>query len=408
MNKVCIIGGGAGGLMAACNAAKNGARVTLFEGNSEVGKKILRTGNGKCNFSNLNLSEQYYNSDSVEFVKNALDKYSVQDLLFYFSQIGLFIRERNGYLYPYCEQARAIRDIFVNECKSLGVDIKTSSYVNCLTKEEDGSFLVSVEGQKERQRFDKVIVATGGKAGLLKKDRENGYDLLARLGVNSSPLYPGLTKITCSDLFLKELDGVRCECVAELFIDDISVKTEAGEVLFRENGISGICIFILSSFCKKALENGKKVTIKLDLLPSFDEETIKSNIAVRYCINSDRTTEEFVKGIFDDKLNNEMLRRNNLIPAKPVTDYSAESFIDAVKSMKHIMLSVTDVSGFDSAQVTVGGIYTEQLTEYMEVKTVPGLFVVGELINTDGPCGGYNLQWAFTTGAIAGEHLCYK
>lgn len=406
MKKICIVGAGASGLMAALSAVKNGGKVTVFEGKEEAGKKILRTGNGKCNFSNSDMSYEYFNTDSPDFVKNCLERFDENELSLCFSRMGMLIRDKEGYLYPYNEQAKTVRDLLVNELKSYGVEIKTNSYVNMITKEANGSFLVSVEGVKERLVFDRVIVATGGKAGLLKKDRQNGYELLNKLGISSTALYPGLTRLVCTSDFSENIDGVRMNALATLFIENELTAEQFGEVLFRKDGISGICIFILSSYCKKALSEGKKVSLKLDLLPDIDEESLTDYLNARFLINSDKSAEDYFTGLFPDKINSEIIRINNLPSKEAVSKLSSEKINRIILSLKNFRMKVTDTADFDSAQVTVGGIPTEELTSYCECKKIPGLFVTGELINVDGPCGGYNLQWAFTTGSIAGEKAC--
>ena len=396
MNKICVIGGGASGIMAALSAAKNGAKVTVFEGNEELGKKILRTGNGKCNFSNLNMTSEVYNCDSDSFVENILSKYGLDELLLYLSRLGLLIKEKNGYLYPYSEQARSVRDVFEAELRSLCVNVRTSSYVNMLTKDETGGFLVSVEGIKEREHFDKVILCTGGKAGLLKN-----FD------IKITPLEAGLTKINCKEDFLKDLDGIRAEANVSLYYENTLLSEEYGEVLFREKGISGICVFILSSLCKNNELSLGKYSLKLDLFPGFDEEDLKKTLEMRFLVNAEKNVKDFFKGLFCDGLNDLTIKQGNLDPQALITSVGADRIIDTILKMRELNLTPVSKAGFDNAQVTVGGVETDELTDNLESKKVPGLYVCGELVNVDGPCGGYNLQWAFSSGAIAGEHACY-
>ncbi len=406
MNNICVIGAGASGLMAALSAAKNGGRVTVLEAKEEAGKKILRTGNGKCNFTNTDMRYDYFNTDSPMFVKDCLKKFSEEDLILYFSRLGLLIKDKNGYLYPYSEQARTIRDILLNELSTYGISVRTNSYVNLLAY-ENGKYLVSIEGYKDRLCFDKIIMATGGKAGLLKKDRQNGYELLGRLGIPSTPLYPGLTRLNTVSSFSEDVDGVRMDAKVTLVTDGLECGYQYGEVLFRKGGISGICIFILSSLCKKALAAGKKVKLILDFFPDIDELQLKDYLKSRFLLNSEKKAEEYLTGLFPDKINNELIKIYSLNKDLPVQKMDVEFINNMIISMKSFEMVVTDTADFSDAQVTVGGISTDLLTSDCEVKSHPGLFVTGELINVDGPCGGYNLQWAFTTGHIAGEKACY-
>lgn len=404
MKRIGVIGGGASGLMAAIAAAKNGGLVTLYEQKSEAGSKILRTGNGKCNFSNEDMSGDYFQTDDPSFTAKILSRFGKEDLTNTFSGMGLLMKDKNGYLYPYSEQAKTIRDLLVSECKELGVTILTDSFVNCLSVCEDGSFLVSVEGKKERASFDRVIVAAGGRAGLLKKDRVNAYDLLEKLGLKVTPLYPGLTRLKTKSLFSESLDGVRMDAQVTLKVAGVEGESQYGEVLFRKDGISGICIFILSSFTGPALAKGQDVELILDLYPDLPREELSNYVKTCLVLNAGKSLRDFYKGLMPDKLAEELLRIRGLDPDQKAGEIPVDRLAALVTDCKEVPMTVTSTAGFEDAQVTVGGLETSELNEFCECIKVPGLYVTGELINTDGPCGGYNLQWAFSTGNIAGEH----
>lgn len=405
MKNICIVGGGASGLLASIFAAKNSAKVTLFEGNSETGSKILKTGNGKCNFSNLNMSENMYICDDPQYVKTAFDKFSNNDLIYYLTSLGLLIKEKSGYLYPYNEQAKSIRNILEAEALSLGVNLRKNCFVNMVSKDGEG-FLISITGQKEREKFDKVILATGGKAGLTSKDRENGYDILNSLSLSTSKLYPGLTKLICEGMDFEFLKGVRTACNVSLFIEDEPLRTENGELIFWEKGISGICVFSLSNYCGKALANKKEIVISMDFLPDFEEENLLEMIKPLYLLNADKSLKDFLSGTINDKLCQYYFKRAGLTGEEITSSLDLKEIIDLLLQFKKTYLVVKEIADFPNAQITIGGISTKDLTEYFEVKQLPGLYVVGELVDVSGPCGGYNLQWAFTSGAIAGEAAC--
>ena len=317
------------------------------------------------------------------------------------------IKDKNGYLYPYSEQASSVRDLLVSEINSLFINVRLNTNVNCIERTEDGHFLISLEGQKEREIFDRVIISTGGFAGLTKKERTCGYDLLMKLGVSSSPIYPGLTKLICSGLDFEALKGNRCECKLSLFIEDEPLREDYGELMFWEKGISGICVFSLSRFCKKALTEGKEVVMKLDLLPLFYEDNLKDYILPRFLVNQDKTIGEFLRGMLPKAINSDILKINGIDENTLLNDLDISDVLNIVINMKKVYVKVTDVADFDQAQVTVGGVNLSEINDRFEVKNIPGLFVTGEALNVDGPCGGYNLQWAFTSGAIAGENVCY-
>lgn len=408
MNKVCVVGAGASGLMAALYAAKEGARVTVFEGNQEAGKKILKTGNGKCNFTNSDMSASKYISDSSDFVQNALLRYSKEDLTSYLTQLGLLIKEKNGYFYPYNDQASAVRDVLLAECNSYEINIRTGCYINMIAKnDEDGSFLVSIEGQKGREQFDKVILSTGTSAGLSSKERENGEALLKPYNISFDTFRPALSKMECRGLDFENIKGVRSECLTSLFIDEEPVKEEFGEILFWEKGVSGICIFNLSNYCSKELSEGKEVLIKLDLLPEFDEKDILELVRTMFYLNQDKPVKSFLKGLINDKIAELLINLCGYSPDESIFDIGLESIENNIINLKNLFLQTINLCEFKNCQALLGGVLTSELTENFELKSVPGLFVTGELINVTGICGGYNLQWAFTSGALAGAGACY-
>lgn len=406
MKKVCIIGGGASGLFAAIFAARNGSRVTIFESNDEPGKKLTKTGNGKCNFTNAELNEGKYVSDSSDFVKLILEKFSREELFFFLSQLGLLIKEKNGYFYPYNEQALMVKNLLVAECKSLGVKINCSCFVNYIEKTEDG-FLISVEGKKERELFDRVIVATGTKASLSSKERENGEKLLSHFSLDYKKNLPGLTKLNCSGNFFDSIKGVRSSARVKLFIESKEQYAEDGEILFHEQGVSGIVIFNISNFCSEALARKENVSLSIDLMPEFDKESLVTMLRTTSLLNQEKTLEEFFFGIINNKLADAIFNMLQIDKHQILGNTDFEIISKFIDTAKGLMVKVIDTASVNASQVCLGGVYTYELTEYLEAKKVPGLFVTGELINVTGLCGGYNLQWAFSTGAIAGEHSCY-
>lgn len=402
MKSIGIIGAGASGMMAAISAASCGAKVTLFERKDRIGKKILVTGNGRCNFSNVNLSSDNYYTDDDSFVESVLTRFDNDDLCRFFTGLGMLIREKNGLYYPACEQASTVLDLFRNALNEYDIDIKTESFVTLVTKKGD-SFKVKTEDGQEYS-FDKVILSCGGKAGIGKKEQANGYDILKSFNIKMSPLYPSLTQVLCEGANFKALAGVRSECSLYVFEDDNLAMKQFGEVLFADYGISGIVTFQVSHFVAEALSLKKKVSIVLDLLPGFTNEDIERFVNSKLLLHNTLTVEEFFNGLLNKKLNMEIIKKSGFKPTALISEYPKEKVIEAVCSMKEFVVIPKAVNGFDQAQVTGGGVLTSELTAKLEAKSVPGLYVTGELINVDGLCGGYNLQWAFSTGYIAGEN----
>ncbi|SCW99991.1 hypothetical protein SAMN02910339_00095 [Lachnospiraceae bacterium YSD2013] len=406
MKKVGIIGGGASGLIAALYAHKNGASVTVFERKDRVGKKILVTGNGRCNFTNEYMKSECYYTDDTDFVGKVLSEYSKDDLCLFFMGLGLLIKEKNGYYYPACEQASAVLDVIRNALDETDVEIKTESLVTEVKKNKSG-FSVKTESG-ETFSFDRIIIATGGKAGIGTKEQANGYDLIKSLGHKIGKLYPALTQMKCEGLNFKGLAGVRSDCEMYVFSDENLIMQQAGEVLFTDNGLSGIVSFQVSHCVAELLDNKKDVSILMNLLPGFDEESLKNFVISKILLHENSTVENFFTGFLNKKLNVEIIKRNGLKPSARVCDYDRDTIINAVLSMQEVLVKAVGVNGFDKAQVTGGGVPTAELSDTLESKICEGLYITGELMDVDGICGGYNLQWAFSTGAIAGKNAATK
>ncbi len=403
MNSICVIGGGASGMMAAIKASNAGADVTLFEKNDRIGKKILVTGNGKANISNMNVSSGYYYCEDSSFVNNAFSKFTNKDLVLFFVGEGLLVKEKaGGYIYPNCEQASSVLDVLRLALRNNHVTINTCATVVNILKRQNG-FKVITQDKKEHC-FDKVIIATGGMSGLPRNEKVNGYDLCKKMGLRISKLFPALTQLKCTGANFKALQGVRCECALTIRAENSDTMHQVGEVLFTDYGISGIVAFQVSHYAATLLDSKKKVKVILDLIPNYSADSLTEFVASKYLLHQDETCEEFFTGILNKKLNTEIIKMNGLRPSDCIGGYSKEAVTQTALLMKNFEIEVIDVNGFDSSQVTAGGVLTSELTENMEAKNCPGLYVTGELMDIDGICGGYNLQWAFTTGAIAGQH----
>lgn len=403
--KIAIIGGGASGLFAAIHAAEKGSEVTIFEASQQPGKKILKTGNGKCNITNMNLNAQYYSSSNAGLIGAALKKYDNEDLIRSLMGWGLLVKETDGLVYPYNEQASSVRDILVNEAVSRGVTIKTDSFVNMISY-ENGLYLISVEGIKERFSFDRVIIATGSRSGLTAREKSNGIILLDKLGIKTTQLYPGLVRLKCDGFDFAQVKGSRAKGRVTMFTEDEDCMEEEGELLFWDEGISGICILQLSRFVGKNLDMGKEIVLKLDLLPDIEINKLRELFIPSILLNSDKTVGQFFTGIINRQIAMETLKMAGLNPESLLSYADNEDILKVIESFKSIFVKVTGVEGFENSQVTVGGADLNEIDENMEVKKFPGLYIVGELLDVDGPCGGYNLQWAFTSGYIAGENVC--
>lgn len=405
--KVGIIGGGAAGMMAAITAAREGAMVTLLEGGERVGKKILATGNGKCNLGNLQLGVRDYNGASAEWLGECLRCFDSDDTIQFFRGIGLMLKEKNGYIYPLSEQAASVLDVLRTELRTSGVEIVTECKVNAVERSDAGGFLVA-SGERSWQ-FDKVILACGSKAAPKTGSDGSGYKLARRLGHEIIPTVPALVQLKCEENYLKEVAGVRAEAritVQEGTAGDTKIS-ERGELQLTDYGISGIPVFQLSRSVNYMLRNmGKNpcVHVTIDLLPDMSTEEFAQLCTVRKLLQSDRTVEEFFTGMLNKKLMLLFIKMAGLkrdAAISSVEDLQLQTVFDLCKDWR---LHVIGSNSYDNAQVCAGGVDTAYVSTNMESALVPGLYFAGELLDVDGRCGGYNLQWAWCSGYLAGRN----
>lgn len=401
MIHIGIIGGGASGIMAAIKASNEKASVTILERKNQIGKKLLATGNGRCNFTNKNMSSSCYYSDDEAFVKDTLERFSKDDLLSFFNEAGVLCKEKNGYYYPASEQSSTILDALKYELKEREVIIETDCDVTKIEK-INNRFVVMTSDNRSFE-FDKVIISTGGKAGLPKGERANGYNLLKAFGINYTKLYPALTSLSCKGFNFKGVSGVRSECFISLYENGNEIMRDCGEVLFNDTGISGIVTFQLSHAALESVGNGNDVRVYVDLLPGLSESNIKAFVSTKLLLHPELNIDEFFTGIHNKKLCHEILKMNSINLEDSIDSLSFDELINTVLCFKKLEFTVTNEASYDKAQVTGGGISLDEVTSSFELKAVPGLYVTGELLNVDGICGGYNLQWAFSSGCIAGE-----
>ena len=370
--RVLVIGGGAGGLAAAVAAAQAGAEVTILEKNSRVGKKLLRTGNGRCNLSNRNVSPEGYNHP--EFVRPQLEKTGCADLLDFFSSLGLWtVSDSEGRVYPRSDTATSVLDVLRLAASESGVRELCSAEVTAIRLRRGGGFAVSTRDKGEYSS-ERVIISTGG-----------GTALLSPLGYTCVPFEPVLCPLRTDTAPIRGLTGLRVKCRAGLLRNGGTVCSEEGEILFRDFGVSGILALDLSRYAKPG------DTLTLDLMPEIKKEQLCSLLSGRAIPGQNER--ELLTGIFHRRVG-EALQRAAGGP-------DAQSLAGAIKDLRMTVLGPGDVS---NAQVTRGGASVEQFDPLtLESSRTPGLFCVGEALDIDGRCGGYNLHWAFASGLAAGR-----
>ena len=395
---VIIVGGGASGLMAALTAVP-ASSVLLLERQSRVGRKLMASGNGRCNLSNLQAGPSRYHGGDPEFCRPALTRFGVQETLNFFAGLGLVTcSEPDGRIYPFSDTAGSVVDVLRLAAAEAGVETVTGAEVDRARHDKDG-FVVRA-GEQE-YRGERLIVACGGAAGARLGGGSSGYRLLESLGHRQGPILPALTQIKTESRFTRPLKGVRAKADLILTGNGQELGTAAGEVQFTDFGVSGPAAFDLSRAATAS--NAKDLTLHLDLLPALSETELKERLAQRCAAFPALTAEHLLTGALHNRLALVLLRQAGLEMTSPLSALDGKQ-LDAVTALvKDWRLPVLGVLGFDAAQVTAGGILTRDFDpETMESRLVPGLYACGEVLDIDGDCGGFNLQWAWSSGRLAG------
>lgn len=406
--KIVVIGGGAAGLMAAWTAArhvqkqKHKCEVLLLEGNNRVGKKLLATGNGRCNLSNMHMDISNFHGDR-QALGEILSACSPEKVLAAFGEMGLLCRsDGEGRVYPYNLQAAAVLTALRRACKGSGVEVFCDSNVVSLERIEMG---FSLRTQSETVFMaEKVIAATGGMASPKHSSDTNGYQLAGSLGHSLVPCRPALVQVLCKSPMIKALKGMRCKAKVTLLQGQKKLYTESGEVLFSGQGLSGICIFNCSSYITKNVEAAEKYTIELDLAEDMTEQAVYTYLLGLQSQMGRLLCGDMLSGFLNIKVGEEIIRSLKWDRQQPVAGLAAGQLRQLAARIKNVSFFITGLADWDSAQVTAGGIPMSEVDAgTMESKKTPGLYLAGELLNVNGQCGGYNLHFAWATGMAAGK-----
>ena len=396
---VAIIGGGASGMAAALAAAENEKnQVILLERQARVGRKLQATGNGRCNLSNIHAVDRGYHGQSPEFVNNAISAFTPADTLRWFEGLGLFtVTEESGKVYPYSDQANSVVDVLRLALLKENITLKTGYEVTKIQKTAEGFQLTNGE---EPIACDKLIVACGGLAGSKLGGTMSGYKLLAKLGHRCTKLRPSLVQIKSSWPELPSLKGVRANCCVEILHNGEVYAKSTGELQLTEHGISGPVVFEISR--DVCAERGKW-TAKLDFLPNLPAEVLEKELQRRR--NTNLPMEELLTGILHNRLGRVLTKTAGIKGKQYASQISNAELAEVVACVKGLEITLTEPLGMDSAQVTAGGVLTDGFDpNTMESKSVSSLYACGEVLDIDGDCGGYNLQWAWSSGRCAGLH----
>lgn len=400
--KVAVIGGGAAGLVAAIYASKKN-KVILIEKNEQCAKKILVTGNGKCNYWNTDQSISHYHSRNMELIESLNTENNRQEILSFFEKIGIVPLIKNGYYYPYSGTATSIKTALMLEVKKQNIEIKNNYFVKDIKKEND-QFIIS-DGN-EIISVDKVILATGSLA-YYKDDSANiGYNIAKKFGHKIVKILPSLVQLQGNEKYFKDWMGIRCNSIVSLYQDNDYIKSEEGEILLTDYGISGICVFNISGIAARLLDKGHDVFVKINFVPWYKGNNFVNWIDERSTYIGERKLDEFFEGFLNYKLAHVILKVSNIDKNKSWNELSLREKNILANNFINFSLKITGTNSFDKAQVCSGGVNTLEINkDTMESLIVPGLYFAGEIIDVDGDCGGYNLGFAFLSGMTAGINV---
>ncbi len=459
--KIIVIGGGASGLTAAAIAAENGAEVTVLEGREKPAGKLYATGNGRCNLTNTEMSDRYYRSADTALIKKTIKRFGYQDTLEFFHSLGLMFKNKNGYIYPSTGQAATVAELLVKRCRELGVNIQCASMVVSLKKRKDGKFIikyiqsnhinrnnsyrntiqsnnnwqnninqknisqnnrniktsnqknVSLEttNTKETQETaDKVILAAGSSAGGFGCE-VTGTELAKAAGHTIIPLVPALTGLKCENKqFFQTAAGVRIDAKITLCQGENEqvIAEEAGELQLTDYGISGIPVFQISRFAGYGLLQKQKIIVQIDFLPEYDFGMLLGELNNSRKLYKNRSILEVFSFIFHAKLVKAVLLFAGIKESRKISELSDREQKNLLYCFKRFSVKVTGINEIKHAQVCAGGVHTAELTDDFMSKKTENLYITGETVDVDGICGGYNLQFAWASGYLAGKAASWK
>lgn len=397
---VAVIGSGASGIICACTLAKRYKSVSLFEITDRVGKKILVTGNGRCNLTNINANESCYNESARELIKILFSKYGPQYVLDYFDKIGLKIKiESDGRVYPLSKQSSAVLSVLRNELKRENVFENVNTKIKGIKK--SGEFYeIATENEKVLAR--KIVIATGGKADHAGRENKNTQNILDMLNVKTNKLSPTLSPVNVESSIIKSLKGIRVEGEVSLYKNNELIKSEKGEIQFTQNALSGICVFNLSRIANR----DSNCFIRVSLLPDISDKELKDMLTQRIELVKDESAVEIFTGLFHKNIATALLKHSGIDANKNANALSDREMEKLSKAINHFDFVCKKREDFSNAQATCGGVPIKEINpNTFELNSHKNVYVIGEALDVDGDCGGYNLQFAFASGLCVGETL---
>ena len=397
MKKVVIVGCGASGIIASIFASKNN-EVIILERNSNPLKKLLLTGNGKCNYFNEDQNLSNYNSNNIELVEQIINENNLNNVLDFFDRVGIVPKIKNGYYYPYSNLSYSIKEALLKEASLNGVKIKTDYLVKDI-KKINNKFIINNELE-----CDYLVLSTGSKAYPKTGSDGIGYNLLEEFGHKIIKVSPALTQVIGNESYFKDWAGIRVDAKVSLYENSKYVTEQTGELQLTKNGLSGICIFNLSGKIRRGLDSNNKEAIIINFLPFINN--IEQYLNERNKKVKNRTIIELLEGLLNYKLVKIILKESNIKEDVYYNELTKEQKMYLYNNLIAFKVNIIDTNDFDSAQVCSGGVFLEEVNlNTMESKLVDSLFITGELLDIDGLCGGYNLTIAWITGILAGTYI---
>ena len=399
--KVVIVGSGPSGLASAIYAKKNNNEVIILERNNDICKKILLTGNGKCNYFNENQDITHYHSSNDNLISDIITEKNLNDILVFFDELGIVPKIKNGYYYPYSNQASSVKQVLLSKINELGIKIIYNYLVTDIKKEND-KFIINND-----IICDKLILSTGSKAYPKTGSDGNGYNLVKKFNHNINKVMPALVKLKSDDKYLKELKGIRSDCKISIYKDNEFIKSETGEIQLTDDAISGICVFNLSYLANKYIESKNNVHILVNFIPFIDDKDELLKYLDDRCKKiKNKKMKEFFDGLLNYKLSNVILKKSNINLDSYYKDLSKKEKETLVSNINSYDFNIISSYSYDNSQVCMGGVPLDEINLLtMESKKEKNLYIIGELLDVNGDCGGYNLTFAFITGMLAGVSI---
>ncbi|MBU5676797.1 NAD(P)/FAD-dependent oxidoreductase [Alkaliphilus sp. MSJ-5] len=405
--EVAIIGGGAAGMMAAIVASRNGAKVVIYERMNRVGKKLLATGNGRCNITNIGLSEsnlKCIHGSNKKFAGGILKKFTVDETINFFEILGIAHKvENDGKVFPMSDQASSVLDVLRYELDKLSIEVICDIEIDKIKQSKQEFILIDSNGVE--YKADKVIIATGGMSSPNLGSNGSGYKLARNLGHSVVNPFPALVQLKLEAPFLKSIKGIKFNGAASVILDGNILRREEGELLFTEYGISGPPILQLSRNAVEALENKQQPIIEIDMFPNFTYEELLNLISLRLSYQYDRPLDFSFIGLINKRLIPIILKVSNIYDLnRACLEISNKEIEKIVSLLKAWQFDIIGSQSWMHSQVTAGGVDLKEICpDTLQSKIIPGIYFAGELLDVDGDCGGFNLQWAWSSGYVAGN-----